>query len=209
MAKKSKSFNIVIYPPKEVSEQAISFSKRLKKKGSLLVLDGKNHFPHVTLYMTEFPLKSVAKVIKLLKQVAAETKPFQLGHLKYRQNKDGYVDVGYRRSKNVNKFQRKIIGLLNPLRDGLVRDKDRMRINQMSATEQKNIRRYGYRSVGARYFPHMTFTKLEKFHRSVLSQIEKMDFSFTATQIGFFHSGEHGTCCKVIEIFDLSKRTCR
>ena len=86
MKAKTKPFNIVIYPPVEISKRAIAVSKKLKSKKGLFVLDGKNYFPHITLYMTEFPLKNVAKVKKLLKQFATKTKPFEISSSKYRQN---------------------------------------------------------------------------------------------------------------------------
>ena len=113
---KSKSFNVVIYPPTGISKKAISISKKLKKKGGLFVLDGINYFPHITVYMTEFPLKNVAKIRKLLKQFVAKTKPFEIRSLKYRHNKDGSMDVVYQRSRNVDGLQKKIIKLLNALR---------------------------------------------------------------------------------------------
>jgi len=47
--------------------------------------------------MTEFPLKNVVKVRKLLKQFAVKTKPFEISSSKYRQNMDGYIDVDYKK----------------------------------------------------------------------------------------------------------------
>ncbi len=204
MRAKSKSFSIVIYPPSGISKKAIGVSKKLKSKGGLFVLDGKNYFPHITSYMTEFPLRNVTMIRKLLRQLATKTKSFQINSLGYRQDKNGYVDTVYRRSNNVSGLQGKIIKLLNPLREGLIRDKDRVRMGELGKAEQKNIKLYGYRSVGVKYFPHLTFTKLEKFNKSDFSRIDKLDFSFKVSRIGFFYSGEHGTCRELIEIFDLS-----
>ncbi|MBI4094219.1 MAG: DUF1045 domain-containing protein, partial [Candidatus Liptonbacteria bacterium] len=152
----SKSFNIVIYPPKEISQKAITVSKELKKKGGLFFLDGKNYFPHVTIYMTEFPVKNIPKVKKVLRNFAAKTKPFHATSLKYRQSADGYIDVDYRKSKEIKDLQKKVIALLNPLREGLSRPKDEARISELSKAQQRNIKRYGYRGVGAEFFPHIT-----------------------------------------------------
>ena len=169
MRTKSKSFNIVICPPSEISKKAIGVSKKLTSKGSLFVLDGKNYFPHITFYMTEFPLKNVTMIRKLLRQLATKTKPFQINSLRYRQDENGYIDVVYRRSSNVNGLQKKIIKLLNPLREDLIRDKDQARMGELTKAGQKNIKLYGHRSVGVKYFPHLTFTKLEKFSNSDFS----------------------------------------
>jgi len=204
MKTKTKLFNIVICPPVKISKRAIAVSKKLKNRNALFVLDGKNYFPHITLYMTEFPLKNVVKVRKLLKQFAVKTKPFEISSSKYRQNTDGYIDVDYKKSKNINELQKKIIKLLNPLREGQMRQKDKARISEMTKAEQKNLKLYGYRGVGAKFFPHLTFSKLEKFDKSALSGVDKSNFSFRVDKIGFFYLGDYGTCRKLIEIFDLS-----
>ena len=200
----SKSFNIVIYPPREISQKAIAVSKKLKQKGGLFVLDGKNYFPHITIYMTEFPVKNVSKIRKALRDFAAKTKPFRATSLKYRESADGYIDVDYKKSKEIKNLQKKILALLNPLRENLLRPKDAARMSELSKAQQRSIKRYGYRSVGAEFFPHITFTKLEKFDKSALSKVEKSNFSFDVDKIGFFYLGEYGTCCKLIEIFDLT-----
>lgn len=204
MEKKSKSFNIVIYPPKDIFQKATSVSRRLKRKGGLFVLDAKNYFPHITLYMTEFPLKNVLRIRKLLKQLTSEIKPFSIKSLNYRQIEDGYIDVNYRRSKNIRELQKKIIALLNPLRERFIRKKDGARMRELSKAQQKNIKLYGYRSVGSEFYPHLTFTKLEKFDQSALAGIDKLDFSFKVDKIGFFYLGDYGTCHKLIEILNLA-----
>jgi len=107
-------------------------------------------------------------------------------------------------AEDLNELQKKIIKLLNPLREGQMREKDKARISEMTKTEQKNLKLYGYRSVGANFFPHLTFSKLEKFDKSALSNIDKSNFSFKVNKIGFFYLGDYGTCRKLIEIFDLS-----
>lgn len=201
---RSESFNIVIYPTKEISQKAIGVSKKLKKKGGLFVLDGKNYFPHITIYMTQFPVKNIAKIRKILRNFAARKKPFRVTSLKYRQSAYGDIDADYKKSKEIKELQKKIIALLNPLRENLLRPKDAARMSELSKTQQRNIKRYGHRSVGAEFFPHITFTKLEKFDKSALSKIEKLNFSFDVDKIGFFYLGEHGTCRKLIEIFDFS-----
>lgn len=201
----SKSFNIVIYPPADISRKAINISKKLKKGGGLFILDHKNYFPHITLYMAEFPIKNVPKIKKLLNEFTTETKPFQINSLKYRQDKDGYIDINYSKSKNIDKLQKKIITILNPLRDGLIRPKDEARMNEYNKAQQCNIKRYGYRSIGVNFFPHLTLTKLEKFNKSIFTNIDKQNFSFKVDKIGFFYLDDYGTCHKLIEIFDFSK----
>jgi hypothetical protein len=201
---KSKAFSIVIYPPAEISKKAINISKKLKKKKASFVLDGKNYFPHITLYMAEFPLKNIIKARKLLKQFAIKTKQFEMKPLKCRQSKGGYIDIEYRKSKQIKELHRNVIKLLNPLREGLLKESDKEWISKSSKIQQKNIKLFGYSDVGSEFFPHLTFTKLEKFNKSAILGINKSDFSFKVDKIGFAYLGDYGTCRKLIEIFDLS-----
>jgi 2'-5' RNA ligase len=201
---KSKSFNIVIYPPTDIAAKAIKISKTFKKKGSSFVLDGKNYFPHITIYMTEFPLKNIPVIKKLLKEFVLGLKSFQITASGYRQNKDGYIDVSYKKTKSIKELQKKLITLLNPLREGRLRSKDKEKMKEYRRSHQKKIKLYGYRSVGAEFYPHLTFTKLEQFNESALPKIKEGSFSFKVNKIGLFYLGEYGTCRKLIKIFDLS-----
>ena len=205
MHSKSNSFNIVICPPDGISDKAIRVSKTLKFKGGLFVLDKKNYFPHVSLYMTEFPVKNLPKIKKLLQQIVVETKSFKMTSTKYEQNKRGSIAVDYRKSKNIKWLQKKIIGSLNPLREGLVRKKDRAKMHELSRAQQKNVKLYGYRRVGVEFNPHLTFTTFEKFNKAVIQIIPKINFSFKAEEIGFLYLGNHGTCKKFIARFKLGR----
>ncbi len=204
MEKRSKSLNIAICPPAAISQKAISISKKLKNKGGLFVLNRTNRFPHITLYMTEFPLRNVARVKNLLRQTASKTKPFLIKAVKYRQHKNGYIDISFRKSNRVKRLQERIIKLLNPLRKGLIREKDKAEIQKLGKIQQKNIKLYGYRGAGAEFRPHLTFTKLAKLDKPVFAGVKTQDFSFIVTQLGLFYLGDYGTCRKTVSKFDFS-----
>lgn len=199
---KSKSFNIVIYPSREISQKAIKISELLKISGGIFVLDGKKYFPHITLYMMELPLKNLNKVRKILKDYASRTKSFKINSFKYRQKKDGFVDVSYK-DKQIKNLQKEVISLLNPLRGGLLREREITRMKELSERQKKNVLFCGHRDVGSDFYPHLTFTKLERFDKKILSKIKKDNFSFKVNKIALFYLGEYGTCNKLIEIFDF------
>lgn len=181
----------------------MALSKQLKNKGGLFVLDGKDFFPHITLYMLELPLDNLQKVREFLRKFVSETNSFPITAIKYRNGEGGYIDVDFERNENVVNLQRKIIELINPLRQGLIRPKDMERMGSLSDLEQNNLKQYGFRSVGEGYVPHLTFSKLEKSDVSVLGSLSKFDFSFSVEKIAIYYLGEFGTCNKLIEIFDL------
>jgi hypothetical protein len=154
--------------------------------------------------MTEFPTKNIPIIRKLLKEFAARTKSFRITSSSYRQNKHGYVDVDYKKSKDIKRLQKKIVTLLNPMREGNIRERDRKRMRKMTKVEQKNIKLYGYRAVGNMFSPHLTFSKLKKFDGTAIPKIDKSNFSFEVNKIGFFYLGDYGTCRKPIEVFNFS-----
>ncbi len=199
----SKSFNVVIVPTREIKKEAISVSNDIKSKDRFFILGPKRNVPHITIYMIDFPIKNIPTVKKRLKKLSGQIKHLKLTALRYRQNADGFIDVSYRKSQGVQDLQKKVVKILNPLREGLIRKKDRQRMNGFDARLQTNIRRYGYRSIGKDYFPHLTLTRLQSTKKKVISTIPKKDFSFNAVTIGLFHLGQHGTCQKRIALFDI------
>ncbi len=204
MSKGSISCNIAILPPESITEKAIKLSKMLKKHGTLFVLDKKKYYPHVTLYMTEFPAKNLKFVKKTLQQLTPKTKPFEIKFVRYRQSKDGYTDISFKRNKNILQLHKKVVHRINSLREGLVRPKDLARFRQFSKEKQKNLRLYGYDNVLSEFIPHLTLAKLERADKKELSRLSNFDFSFIVKEIGLFQSAEHGTCKKLIARFQLS-----
>lgn len=69
--------------------------------------------------------------------------------------------------------------------------------------QKKNILQYGYRSVGQSYTPHLTFTRVRNPQRKVRLATPPQKFSFTASKIGLFYLGQHGTCRKEVMKFNL------
>jgi len=205
---KSKSLNIVIYPPREIFQKAITVSEQFnKKEKGLFALNDKNYFPHITIYMAEFPVHNIPKIKKVLRDFIITTKSFHMISLKYYHSDDGYIFVDYKKSPELKNLQKKIVNLLNPLREDLLRAKDVDRMNDLdkNSLEFKNIKRYGYRSVGENFSPHLTFTKLAISNNSLLAKIAEFDFSFKFDQLGLFYLGEYGTCHDLIEIFKIKK----
>lgn len=203
--KGSRPYNIVILPPPAIRRRAIGVSKRLRSRGGRFVLDGKRHTPHITLYMVELPNKNISSVKDRLEIVAQSTTPWRLRSQQYRHNHEGYFDVAFARDARLMKLQRMIIRRINPLRNNLIRSKDRVRLPQLTARQQNNIRRYGYRGIGSLYTPHLTFTRLKKHQPTTIHQLTKKDFSFTVGTIGLYTLGSHGTCRRQIALSAIKK----
>ena len=99
--------------------------------------------------------------------------------------------------------QKKIIDLINPLRQGLLREKTILKMSGFKKIELKNIKRYGFQNVDSEFAPHLTFTKLSPPNKTALKKIKKTDFSFMVGQLALLRLGNHGTGRKLIATFDL------
>ena len=199
----SKPFNIVIVPSALVQKTAIATSRKLRRSGGLFALGSTNRVPHCTLYMVELPLKNMPEVKAVLARIAATTALVQMVPLGYR-GTNGWLNVRYQKSKALSDLQGRIVHLLNPLRENLIREDQRKTMTKLSTKEQRNIRQYGFRGVGASFDPHLTLTKFNGENKIVRPRGRTTSFGFEASAIGIFHLGKYGTCAKEIEIFLLT-----
>ncbi|MFH1226085.1 MAG: 2'-5' RNA ligase family protein [bacterium] len=205
MPTKSNSFNIAIAPPLEIIKKATRESQKLKNEGGLFVLNQTLYSSHLTIYMTEFPLKNIEQIKNLLKKISLETKSFKLVSNGYRQNPDGYIDVSYKPPRELKILQKKIITALNPLREGLIRKKDQEGLKNMKGQGAQNIKRYGSYFAFSNYRPHLTLTKLPNYKADALKKLKPQNFSFMVKQIVIFYLGEYGSCKKQLAKFNLIK----
>ncbi len=196
-------YNIAIYPPAGIRKKAIAISKQLTDAGGLFSLGEKTFIPHLTIYLLDLPAKNEKKAKKILKELAKELEPTKLTSLRYRNSGGGYTDFVYKRDKAVADLQIKVIKVINPLREGIIRDKYKSILKTLPERTRGNIKKFGFSDVGTEYHPHLTFTRFPNNGKVNLKKIPKREFSFTANEIGFYHRGDHGTCRKLIAKFHI------
>jgi hypothetical protein len=121
--------------------------------------------------------------------------------------KGGYIDIRYYRNVHMRRLQSTILEYINPLRNSLIRDKERERFPTYSLRKKRDIEKYGYAHVNDHYYPHLTLTKLAT--QLTLPEMEIPlkweDMSFTVNKLAIYISGEHGTCRKLIKSFKLEQ----
>ncbi|MBI4281218.1 2'-5' RNA ligase family protein [Candidatus Uhrbacteria bacterium] len=206
MARQSISCNIAIIPPLAIAKKAIAASRRFKKQGGLYVLDGKNYFPHVTLYMTEFPKKNLPAIKEALHDVITRTTSFPLTFSRnYHDAPSGFIVAHFRTTKAITTLHRRIVRACNPFREGLIRPRDQEALLTLTKRQQQNLLRYGYRDVYTLYHPHCTFSRLPPLTHNLYTLLSKKLPTFSPIAIGLFQSGEHGTCKKLLAKFSLNE----
>lgn len=198
----SNSFNIALLPPPSAVNRAIRLSRKLQKEGGLFVLNKTAYSSHVTLYMTELPLKNLKDVVRELKLIASQTNKVRLVATSYKHS-DRYVDISYHRSPDLNQLQKLVIDKINPLREGLIREKDTKRLKSLNKQQRKAVKKYGYRSIGRNFRPHLTLTKLEIANPKILKKLPTNPQSFTSSELAIFYLGEYGSCKRLVARFKL------
>ena len=197
--------NVVIKPPAKIVEEIIKLSQSIADKYSHeFVLDGKNFYPHITVYSPLYPEKNLKKVVN---KVGCFIDDFEVINLKIKKIKAGqaYIGVEFEYTDEIKKFHELIVKKLNPLREGNYKSEYDVSDYRMKISEEKkkNIAKYGYPNAMTLYRPHMTIIRLknEAEAKKVASKINWKIKNFKTDAIAVYKMGEHGTCIELVKEF--------
>jgi 2'-5' RNA ligase len=139
----------------------LDLSREFSEKGnSLYFMDGKNFFPHLTLYSFKIPVGNIDKVkeiileeIKDLSTIKAKIYPPKKGH-------DGYVISFIKPSGKLQALHETLVARINPLRENLLSDTF-VDTTKYDDEKKSNLERYGNAFVMDRFEPHVTLVRYE------------------------------------------------
>lgn len=203
LAMESIACSIVIGPEPNLSRRTIELSRKLKQGHETLftLQDGVYH-PHVSLYMLQLKVADLTKAEVLLHDIAVKTPRLDLVSTKYCQAQ-AYIDVEYERTKQLKDLQITVVNAFNPIRDGM-RAKDKARMLESTGEARENLEKYGWRSVGQSYRPHLTLTRFANEKPIDVSNLPSFsDFSGGYQSMGLYRMGDNGTCARLISKIDL------
>ncbi len=192
--------NVIVYLDIVAYNEAIDFSTICNKFAETnFVLDGKKCFPHITLYFPNYPTNILPKIKDILSNVANNTNAFKL---KFKDTTiakiDGGIFANYEQNDEGIRLKDLVVNLLNPLRNGLIREKYK---NDPS----KDVVEFGY-PINKYHFPHVTLTSFVDMNnaKEFINKRNNIIFSdIMVDTIAICEMGEHGTCTKIIEKFKL------
>lgn len=198
-------YNIALVPSSDIFSRAIALSQQVQGKGSTFQLGVQGPYPHVSVYnMVKMRVADAETLPSVLRDVASASQPFSLRASRFLQS-FGYLDVEYGRTNSIEHFQMAVINAVNPLRNGL-RTKEEEQLKGASGLFRENIEKYGYRSVGKLFRPHMTFTWFAEGQQVNIDGLPPKDrFSGSFDTVGVFEFGEHGKCTRKIFEFKLGE----
>lgn len=198
----SSPYDIVLLPSQSLANKAVETSQHLSSESAQFELDSSHCFPHVSLYMVQLKATNLERVQQILAGVAARSTTLALSAHHYGGSR-GYINASYARTEALDRLQEEVIAGVNPLRDGLTPKETAL---QPTATGMvaENIEKYGFRSVGELYVPHLTLTRFTEHPAEGDTPIDTSllpplnDFSGQFPAIGLFEMGAHGTCIREV-----------
>lgn len=169
-------------------------------KRSLLPWSGSYTIPHISLYICAINKQDFDSVYDKLKQI--QLKPFSISFEKVIMEKDKmYYHLAIKKDSKLFKLHEKIVDLINPVRNGLVRQKDIVRIqnNYFSKKQVERINKYGYYLVNKLFNPHITLgvcktqdsSKLIRELTNKINKIKSKSFKVNELTIGLFEEEDN------------------
>ena len=198
----SKPYDVVLLPETKLINGSVKLSNTLSTFGVHFTLDNETFFPHISLYMLQLNDLGLEQSFNLLSEIAKTSKAVRATTLDYHYE-NNYLDIEYHKSQELISMQEKVLNKLNSIRDGM-REKDKIRLADSAGETRENLLKYGYRSIGNMFNPHLTFTRFFQNQNDILKSLppkENLDGQFNA--IGIFEMGDNGTCVKQVKVWKL------
>ena len=199
-----KRYDIVVIPPSDIAEQAITLSRTLAPLGTFFVLDGVKHHPHLSLYRVPFAESVLRSVGDALEKLAATTPSFFLEQGTYYPDQGMWVGVRYVTDQAILNLHTSVIATTREYR--VIEDDARYKARwaDLSPKQRTNIQECGWSDAYTRYSPHITFTKLQNPRADVLAHLPQREFSFLVDHLGLYELGEHERGDRLVADFWLT-----
>ncbi len=178
-----------------VLNQALEINRLLVNEYASLIDFKQSIKPHLTVFMGLFP--DLPPVQAAIEQMNQTFMPFSLDLNGFRLSPDGYVFWEVAPTFGLVALHEKVIIALNPLRNGLIREKYLENIDSFSDSEQENIREFGFPWVMQLFKPHLTLGRInasvdaEKLFLRLGRTAETKSFEVDRLELG--QVGDNGT----------------
>ena len=201
-----QSYNVVLLLPEEASQEAIRLSELVANYFPVeFILDGKTHYPHLTLYQLEIPDKNLSIAKKRLSNIFKSSISANFDH--YFGASNGFLSWDCSRNKNLFDLHKEVIKNLDPIRKDLVLPSKKLKYDFLTKQDYLQIEKFGSSGLFGYFRPHITITRLKRgaFHKralQILPRRKSLIVNFKKAALGKLSI--HGTVIKIIEEFNLS-----
>ena len=169
------------------------------------VLDGKTHYPHLTLYQLEIPDKNLFIAKKRLSDIFKSTISANFDH--YFGGSHGFLSWDCSKNKGLFELHKAVIKNLNPLREDLVLPAKKLKYNFLTKQDYLQIEKFGSSGCFEYFRPHITIARFKhgnsfKKALQILPRRKSLIVNFKKAALG--RLSIHGTVTEIIEEFNLS-----
>lgn len=197
-------YNIVIIPPENIEDRSLEISSRFSNDG-YFTLNQRDIFPHLSLYHIPLGQDAINETKEIIQQTVQGIPYFDIQGKEYRCHLEGWVGIHYEKTMELTSIHERI---LEALKSVWCREFAREH-SDIVGIKGKNVQKYGWVDAQSRFNPHITLSRLKKVHcesvMEILHEYPMTDWSFRVKQVGLYDLGEHGTCTKLLQTFDLKR----
>lgn len=198
------NLNVILLPPKEISQKAIRLSKEITKEFKAFFVLNNNCVPHISLYHAAYPARNLSKIKDAITSIVNNISAFPVELTTVFWQKKGWLDFQATKSESLVNLHDLVVKNLNYLREGRIMDSDKKNFDSYPAEEQKSLKLYGYLHSKKLFRPHLTITKLKKDNADqAADKIKGENLSFTANTIALSKLGDYGTCINILEKWEF------
>jgi hypothetical protein len=208
-------YDVVLLPPVRINDLSIATSVRLGEAIEAEFALSDSIYPHISLYMANLTPENLEKAKSQLKEAAMQSSALSLEGQRFVTSPEGMCEIFYQKPPELIALQEKVVDTLNPLRTGMrefdpVGRKLAEYIQVAPKEARDNLQQYGYDEIGSFFNPHITLTRFKQRDSSPETTgfhfPAPQDFNALYTTLALCEMGDHGTCVKVIDTWELRQQ---
>ena len=207
MNNSNQALNIVLLPPIDVAKEAMRLSRLINERYQTeFILDGKNKYPHLTLYQIEIPGVNLKKTLKAVYYLF-QKRPRIISKITGIRNYQTFISFEFNKTAELYKLHRKIVNGLEKFREGIKVSVALKGFKKFTASQKSDLEKYGSLGVMENFWPHITLTRLKSENdinavRRLLTFKEFGPIIFEKAAVGKL--SDHGTVTRIIEEYRLN-----
>lgn len=194
--------NFAMMLPAGVERKAVVWSRTLAEWHDTYFTLGPSVHSHVTVFWGEYSDSNIRLLQDRIHRVVRRQRPIACTVTRV-ESHQGYVGVEIERTGQIQRLHMAAVRELSSLR---IPKEDDPALNMvLSPAQLENLQRYGYPDAMELYNPHMTLTRCkdESQGEEAAEDVQWSTNEFRVTSFGLYESGEHGTCTRLLQEFDI------
>lgn len=200
--KNSTIINVCIIPNNTAGDTCIELSQSLKSHNTAFVLDGKNKFAHMTVFMARFENSEIDNVLSAVKESLKNFNGFLCEQTGYFLTAGRYLEVSYFKSKEFIDLHELLIKNLKNYRINPGEPFEEGYFTPYTSEQQKNTRETGYDLAHDLYRPHITLTRYkENTAPKNIPDFPPNNLSFQLNKICIYEANDNGAVNKKLAEF--------